>query len=79
MKFEIGDKVICLPGFTNSKMDKKFTYGGAGYLENKIFTVGYTTSNDTIIWPNDDSGIAVYSFALKHYTNRKSRIENLNI
>ncbi len=76
MKIEIGDVMICLPGFTNNISNSN--YGGAGYTENKIFTVGSITGNGRVIWANDESGKGVYSYTLKHYTNRKSRIEKLH-
>lgn len=73
---KVGDKVICIP--LNRKGE-----GGAGYIEGKIFTIGRITnsffSSDVILWSDDCSPRGIYKSATMLYTDRKSRINNLNL
>ena len=59
-----GEKLICLPGFSNSSVNHN--YGGAGYEEHKIITVEYVSKHDdhNVVWPNDDSRKGVFANAL---------------
>ena len=70
MKFKEGDKVRCIPGFTNANaIGAHGIYAGRGYHVGREFVVGAVLPSmsypgDYIIW-DLDSGKAVYAFALE--------------
>jgi hypothetical protein len=61
MKFKVGDKVRCKPGFNNRSGNDK--YGGAGYEEGREFIIKQITDNK-VVW-NDDFDYGVYEYALE--------------
>ena len=60
MKFKVGDKVRCKPGFNNRSGNDK--YGGAGYEEGREFIIYIINGN--IAWDNEGSH-GVYEYALE--------------
>ena len=63
-----GDKVRCLPGFTNKGDDRDENNAGTGYQSGKIITVKYVTGENerrAIIWP-EDGGNGIYHNALEY-------------
>lgn len=69
-----GSIMICIPGFTkewdmlthNMASDDP-NYGGGGYKESKIITVGRVVGgNRTVVWPND-GGFGIFVDALNYY------------
>jgi hypothetical protein len=61
MKFKVGDKVRCKPGFNNIYGNDK--YGGAGYEEGREFIICSITYNE-IIWDGNGSH-GIYKHALE--------------
>ena len=61
MKYRVGDKIKCLPGFNNNSSWKSEKSGGAGYSDGEVFTIKRITINkgyDDILWFNEiDKGI----------------------
>lgn len=86
MKFNIGDKVYTLPGFTNNLndfQDGTNKYGGAGYKEDLILTVSHV-SNKTLKNDNDAyffeelNGYGIYEYALENYSMiRNKKIDEI--
>jgi hypothetical protein len=72
--FNIGDTVICKPGF--NKMWGSDDYGGAGYKEGRIFTIGKITEDGEILWPEPDAPYGVYTKAVELYSEEKMIKEN---
>jgi hypothetical protein len=52
MKFKVGDKVICKPGFNKDYNYKSELSGGSLYKEGKIFTISLIDklSNCWVLW-----------------------------
>lgn len=67
MRFFEGEKVRCIPGYDNSSYGNP-SYGGAGYILNKILIVRkdviVDSSNTAVFFKNNDSG-GVFHFALE--------------
>lgn len=68
--FEVGDVVICKPGFSEGEEDTdEGPMGGLGYKVGKIFTVtSFTTSYDyawILIGENEEESI--YAYACEFY------------
>lgn len=70
---EVGDKVRCKPGFSESNYNnlQSLPYGGSGYKKNKVFVVGSVmeVSNGIwVVWPVG-SPLGVYIEALEPYVD----------
>lgn len=64
VKFKVGDKLKCKPGFTNSSADRD-NYGGSGYRENVVLTVSRIHhGNRPVYWFEEISG-GIYEDALE--------------
>lgn len=69
MKYKAGQKVICIPGFSDYGVGiKTQNYGGSGYKADKIFEIKNTDNYDgyQVLWPIDN-GPGVYCRAVKLY------------
>ncbi len=58
-KFELGDKVVCVPGYSDSTHDR---YAGSGYVLDKILTVtqiieGITASSNYYYFDEINHGV----------------------
>jgi hypothetical protein len=73
--FNIGDTVICKPGF--GKVWGKWEYGGSGYKEGKIFTIRDISPDGEVLWPEpEDDPYGVYTKAVELYSEEKMVKEN---
>ncbi len=64
MKYKVGDKVICVPGYQcgGSLVDN---HGGLGYEPNKVFVIrGFNGCN--VLWPQG-GGHGIYVYAVRLY------------
>jgi len=65
-KFKVGDKVVCLPGFTED--DEGDNRGGCGYKSGKVFEIREINSYDKlypVAWPKDgNSGVYIQAIKL---------------
>jgi len=69
MNFKVGDRVICVPGFSNEGTGNyDLLYGGHGYEQGKAFIiVGITINNQrNVIWSEDLIG-GVFEDAIRIY------------
>jgi hypothetical protein len=63
MKYKVGDKVICIPGYCDTRSGDS-TYGGLGYGPNKVFVIrGF---DGDVLWPQG-GGHGVYVYAVRLY------------
>jgi len=72
IKFKVGDKLRCKPGFNKNHNNwRDSTSGGAGYREGKIITVQsiYGASEDPIVWPTEGEGIFQQALELVNQFN----------
>jgi len=80
MKFKIGDRVICKPGYVvgDSYGHTNLKHGGYGYHPDKVFVIGEITDIDSIIhkvlWPDDGSS-GIYSNTVELYPPLKLNME----
>lgn len=73
--FNIGDTVICKPGF--GKVWGEWEYGGLGYKEGKIFTIRDISPDGEVLWPEpEDDPYGVYAKAVELYSEEKMVKEN---
>lgn len=84
MSFKIGDVVRCRPGYLGGEhrtdigvpANRDFTYGGFGYVEDKVFTINdITDSRDRpVVWSDELDG-GVFIDAIELY-NGQSKVHH---
>jgi hypothetical protein len=62
MKYKVGDKVVCVPGY-QCRNSSDNNYGGLGYEPNKVFVI--RGINGDVLWPRGGGhGIYVHVVTL---------------
>jgi len=66
-----GDRVRCKPGYRRYSKDDNKPYGGAAYIEGKVYTVKYITKYSpperSVVFFKETVGLGVYIDALEVY------------
>lgn len=60
MKYKLGDKVVCVPGYLDASPPSN-NYGGLGYEPNKVFVI--VAFNNNVLRP-EGGGHGVYKHAV---------------
>lgn len=72
MKYNIGDKIKCLPGFNNDRNWINELSGGGGYIDGGVFTIISIDKNrgyDEVLWFKEISLKGVFSQAVTLYNH----------